>query len=161
MNYLTDMAYIAALPSLICGLALALEDIRRFRVPRAWVALGVLIQLAVFLGLAIVERNPAKALLPLGYALLSAFIQFLLSRLKPGALGFGDVTASFLDGLAVGSFGLMPYLYWWLLMGVLGLLWILLWPKIAKPLSPTHSSKAPFVPVIVFAGIIAALLAAL
>ncbi|WEV74707.1 peptidase A24 [Bifidobacterium sp. ESL0798] len=154
MNYLTDMAYIAALPSLICGLALALEDIRRFHVPRAWVALGVLIQLAVFLALSIVEHNPAKTLLPLGYAALSAAIQYLLSRLKPGALGFGDVTASFLAGLTVGSFGLMPYLYWWLLMGALGLLWILLWPKLAKSSSP----KAPFVPVIVLAAIIAVLL---
>ncbi|WEV65141.1 peptidase A24 [Bifidobacterium sp. ESL0764] len=161
MHYLTDMAYIAALPSLLCGLALVVEDIRRFRVPRTWVLLGVLSQFAVFLVLAIVERNPAKVLMPLGYALLSAAIQFLLSRLKPGALGFGDVTASFLVGLAVGSFGLMLYLYWWLTMGALGLLWLLLWPRIVKPSFPTNSPKAPFVPVIVFAGILAALLAAI
>ncbi|MDF7641555.1 peptidase A24 [Bifidobacterium sp. ESL0784] len=158
MNYLTDMAYIAVLPSLICGLTLVIEDIRRFRVPRTWVALGALIQLAIFLALSIVEHNPAKILLPLGYAALSAAIQYLLSRLKPGALGFGDVTASFLTGFAVGSFGLMPYLYWWLLMGALGLLWIPLYPKLAKP---TNSRKAPFVPVIVFAGIIASLLSAI
>ncbi|WEV64743.1 prepilin peptidase [Bifidobacterium sp. ESL0732] len=157
MHYLTDMAYIAVLPSLIFGLALAVEDIRRFRVPRTWVAIGVLIQLAVFLALAIVERNPAKALLPLGYALLSAAIQFLLSRFKPGALGFGDVTASFLIGLAVGSFDLMPYLYWWLLMGVLGLLWIHLYPKLAHH-SSANSRKAPFVPVITASAIIAILL---
>ncbi|WEV68665.1 prepilin peptidase [Bifidobacterium sp. ESL0775] len=154
------MAYIAVLPSLICGLALAVEDIRRFRVPRTWVALGVLIQLAVFLALALIERNPVKVLLPLGYALLSAVIQFVLSRLKPGALGFGDVTTSFLIGLAIGSFGLMPYLYWWLLMGALGLLWIPLYPQLAK-LSSSPSSKAPFVPVIVPSAIIAVLLAAL
>ncbi|WEV68184.1 prepilin peptidase [Bifidobacterium sp. ESL0769] len=151
------MAYIAALPSLICGLALVVEDIRRFRVPRTWVVTGVLIQLVFFIALSIIERNPAKVLLPLGYALLSAAIQFLLSRLKPGALGFGDVTTSFLVGLAVGSFGLMPYLYWWLLMGALGLLWIPLYPKLIK-----HSShKAPFVPIIVFAGIIATLIPAI
>lgn len=160
MHYLTDMAYIAALPSLICGLALVIEDIRRFRVPRAWVAIGVLTQLAVFLALSIIERNPAKVLLPLGYAVLSAAIQFMLSRLKPGALGFGDVTTSFLVGLAVGSFGLMPYLYWWLAMGVLGLLWIPLYPKLTQR-SPANSRKAPFVPVIVFSSIIAVLLAAL
>ncbi|MDF7665151.1 peptidase A24 [Bifidobacterium sp. ESL0745] len=159
------MAYIAVLPSLICGLALALEDIRRFRVPRTWVATGVLTQLAVFLAFSVFEHNPAKVLLPLGYALFSAAIQFLLSRLKPGALGFGDVTASFLTGLAIGSFGLMPYLYWWLLMGVLGLLWIPLYPKLVKPStskpSSSPSSKAPFVPVIVTSAIIAAFLSVL
>ncbi|WEV47500.1 prepilin peptidase [Bifidobacterium sp. ESL0690] len=157
MHYLTDMAYIAALPSLICGLALVVEDIRHFRVPRTWVAIGVLTQLAVFLALSIIERNPAKVLLPLLYALLSAAIQFLLSRIKPGALGFGDVTASFLVGLAVGSFGLMPYLYWWLLMGALGLLWIPVYPKLIK----NSSHKAPFVPVIVASAIIAILLSAI
>ncbi|WEV59795.1 peptidase A24 [Bifidobacterium sp. ESL0728] len=160
MNYLTDMAYIAALPSLICGLALVVEDIRRFRVPRTWVTLGVLAQFAVFLAFSIIERNPAKVLFPLGYAALSAAIQFLLSRLKPGALGFGDVTASFLAGLAVGSFGLMSYLYWWLLMSTIGLLWIHLYPKFVET-SSTNPHKAPFVPVIVTSAIIATFLGAL
>lgn len=151
------MAYIAVLPSLICGLALALEDIRHFRVPRMWVAAGTLIQLMVFLAFSIIEHNPAKVLLPLGYAVLSAAIQFLLSQLKPGALGFGDVTASLLVGLAVGSFGLMPYLYWWLLMGALGLLWIFLWSKLVNH----RISKVPFVPVIILSAIIAISLAAI
>ncbi|WEV42574.1 peptidase A24 [Bifidobacterium sp. ESL0682] len=145
------MAYIAVFPSLICGLMLVVEDIRRLRVPRTWVAFGTLIQFVVFLILAIVECNPAKVLLPLGYAALSAAIQFLLSRLKPGALGFGDVTASFLTGLAVGSFGLMSYLYWWLFMGALGLLWIFIWPRFVN----NGARKAPFAPVIVFSAIAA------
>ena len=75
--------------------------------------------------------------------------QWTLSRWRPGALGFGDVTTSCLVGQSVGCFGLVAFIMWWLIMGVVGVAWIWLWNAL-------HStSSAPFVPVISVSGVLA------
>lgn len=149
------MAYIETLPSLICGLFLAIKDIRHFLVPRAWVAIGTLSQLAVFALVGVIRRDPTEVYLPLCYAIFTSVIQFALFRFKRGTFGLGDITASFMMSQAVGSFGLMPYLLWWFVMSALGILWIALWRLLHSAEEPT---KAPFVPVIVTSAIIASLL---
>jgi leader peptidase (prepilin peptidase) / N-methyltransferase len=149
------MAYIETLPSLICGLLLAIKDLRHFLVPRTWVAIGSINQLAVFVLVAIIRRDPAEALLPLCYAIFTTTVQFVLYRFRQGTFGLGDVTASFMISQAVGAFGLMSYLFWWLIMGALGILWIVLWQVLH---GVGRFTKAPFVPVIVVSAVIASLL---
>lgn len=149
------MAYIETLPSLICGLLLAIKDLRHFLVPRTWVAIGSTSQLAVFMLVAVIRRDPAEALLPLCYEILTATVQFALFQFRQGTFGLGDVTASFTVSQAVGAFGLMSYLVWWLVMSGLGILWIALWQVLN---GVSKSTRAPFVPVIVISAIIASLL---
>ncbi|MBB2954910.1 prepilin signal peptidase PulO-like enzyme (type II secretory pathway) [Bifidobacterium commune] len=149
------MAYIETLPSLICGLLLAIKDLRHFLVPRTWVAIGSMSQFAVFVLVAVIRCDPAEAFLPLCYAILTATVQFVLSRFRQETFGLGDVTASFMMAQAVGAFGLMAYLFWWLIMSGLGILWIAFWQVMH---SVSKATKAPFVPVIVISAIIASLL---
>ncbi|MBT1166788.1 peptidase A24 [Bifidobacterium simiarum] len=89
-----------------------------------------------------------------GLALLCAAIQLALGLLKPGHLGFGDVTCTLLVGLAVGSFGVQTVAVWWLLMGMIGLgmLWIC---------KRRGGDSIPFAPAIVAGGLLAMALQAL
>ncbi len=48
-------------------------------------------------------------------------MQFALSMVRPGALGFGDTTATWLITLAVGWLGWTAAVWWWTVLGILGL----------------------------------------
>ena len=96
------MGYLVALPSLLCGLAISVEDIRCRRVPRVWVAVGCLLQLVALIVAA-------------------------------------------LWGVVV----------WWLAMGVLGLVWMLLWRRFDWQGDTPYTGKVPFAPVIVVAAAVA------
>ena len=116
------MAYPSACltaPGIIAGICLSVSDIRSRTVPRAAVITGYIIQLSVFAAYAAAVtahlcdaacfhdgHNPWERLVS---AVISSFvcagIQFALSMVRPGALGFGDTTATWLITLAVGWLG--------------------------------------------------------
>lgn len=168
------MTYLAVLPSLLCGLVLCGTDLRWRRVPRAVVAVGVMFQVVVF-ALPVISGGYAwPAVVNAAYGVLAGSIQFTLALARPGSLGFGDVTASILIGQAVGSFGINIFVLWWLVMGGGGLVWLRLWSRwpwlrsmctardptmdsggVPPDTPPKPPGSAPFVPVIVTAGIIA------
>ncbi|MBW3091443.1 prepilin peptidase [Bifidobacterium sp. 82T10] len=151
------MPYLAMLPSLLCGLAVGAEDVRRRRVPRAWIAAGCLAQLIadIVYGLAInaLFVVPQAVL----FAMVAAVLQCLLALAKPGALGFGDVTCALMMGLSVGLFGLDAMVVWWLAMGLMGLAWMALWIRFDPQSDTPYAGRVPFAPVIVIAGLAAAL----
>ena len=136
------MTYLAYLPSLICGIAVSVEDIRRRRVPRLWIAIGCLTQLFLLV------QAPL-------FAVLSAVLQAGLAMAKPGSMGFGDVTCTLAMGLAVGMAGLTAVVVWWLAMGLLGLAWMALWLRFDPQRRSDHAGKVPFAPAIVCAAVVA------
>ena len=134
------------LPSLLCGMAVSVEDIRARRIPRMWIAVGCLAQVIVDITYALSVNSLFLALQALLFAALSAVLQ--------GALGFGDVTTTLLIGLAVGMFGLFPVVFWWFAISVLGLLWLAIWTRFDPQKHTRFAGKTPFAPTIVVAGAI-------
>ena len=88
------MTYLAYLPSLICGIAVSVEDIRRRRVPRLWIAIGCLAQLVAVIIVAVMANTMFLLVQAPLFAVLSAVLQAGLSMVKPGSMGFGDVTCT-------------------------------------------------------------------
>lgn len=154
VDYLNGMWYMICLPSLLCGLAISVEDIRSRRIPRAWIATGCTAQIIVNLIYALSINTRYLALQAILFAVLSAVLQCALALVKPGSLGFGDVTATLLMGLAVGMFGLFAVVFWWLAIGVVGLLWLVLWTRFDPQKHTAYAGKTPFVPALVAAGAI-------
>ena len=149
------MGYLVALPSLLCGLAISVEDIRCRRVPRLWVAVGCLLQLVALIVAALLGNDLFLVLQAALFAVLCAAVQCGLALVRPGGLGFGDVTVTLLMGLAVGTAGLWGVVVWWLAMGVLGLVWMLLWRRFDWQGDTPYAGKVPFAPVIVVAATVA------
>lgn len=158
VDYLNGMWYMICLPSLLCGLAISIEDIRSRRIPRAWIAIGCLVQIIVDVVYALSINSLFLALQALLFAILATVLQFALALIKPGALGFGDVTATLLIGLSVGMFGLHAVVAWWLAMSVLGLLWLMIWTRFDPQKHTRFAGRAPFAPAIVVAGAIGVLI---
>lgn len=154
VDYLNGMWYMICLPSLLCGLAISVEDIRSRRIPRAWIATGWKAQIIVNLIYALSINTLYLALQAILFAVLSAVLQCALALVKPGSLGFGDVTATLLMGLAVGMFGLFAVVFWWLAIGVVGLLWLVLWTRFDPQKHTAYAGKTPFAPALVAAGAI-------
>ena len=94
------------------------------------------------------------ALQALLFAALSAALQCALALVKPGSLGFGDVTTTLLMGLAVGMCGLFAVVSWWLAVGVVGLCWIALWTRFDPQKHTSYACRTPFAPAIVATGAI-------
>lgn len=149
------MACLALLPSLICGLAVSIEDVRRRRVPRAWIMVGCLTQFIANIIYALSMNSLFVVVQALLFAVIAAILQGLLALAKPGALGFGDVTCTAMTGLGVGLFGLLAIVSWWLCIGLLGLVWMTLWIRFDPQAHTPYAGKVPFAPVIVAASIIA------
>ena len=154
MDYLNGMWYLICLPSLLCGLALSVEDVRARRIPRPWIAAGCTVQIVTNIVYAVSVNSLYLVLQALLFAALSAVLQCALALIKPGALGFGDVTSTLLIGLAVGMFGLDAIIVWWLAMALGGLAWIALWILIDPQRNTKYAGKTPFAPAIVVAGAI-------
>ena len=154
VDYLNGMWYLICLPSLLCGLALSVEDVRARRIPRPWIAAGCTVQIVTNIVYAVSVNSPYLVLQALLFAALSAVLQCALALIKPGALGFGDVTSTLLIGLAVGMFGLDAIIVWWLAMALGGLAWIALWILIDPQRNTKYAGKTPFAPAIVVAGAI-------
>lgn len=130
------MTYLAYLPSLICGIAVSVEDIRRRRVPRLWIAIGCLAQLVAVIIVAVMANTMFLLVQAPLFAVLSAVLQAGLSMVKPGSMGFGDVTCT-------------------LAMGLLGLAWMALWLRFDPQRRSDHAGKVPFAPAIVCAAVVA------
>ncbi len=154
VDYLNGMWYLICLPSLLCGLALSVEDVRARRIPRPWIAAGCTVQIVTNIVYAVSVNSLYLVLQALLFAALSAVLQCALALIKPGALGFGDVTSTLLIGLAVGMFGLDAIIVWWLAMALVGLAWIALWILIDPQRNTKYAGKTPFAPAIVVAGAI-------
>ncbi len=154
VDYLNGMWYLICLPSLLCGLALSVEDVRARRIPRPWIAAGCTVQIVTNIVYAVSVNSLYLVLQALLFAALSAVLQCALALIKPGALGFGDVTSTLLIGLAVGMFGLDAIIVWWLAMALGGLAWIALWILIDPQRNTKYAGKTPFAPAIVVAGAI-------
>lgn len=154
VDYLNGMWYMICLPSLLCGLAISVEDIRSRRIPRAWIATGCTAQIIVNLIYALSINTLYLALQAILFAVLSAVLQCALALVKPGSLGFGDVTATLLMGLAVSMFGLFAVVFWWLAIGVVGLLWLVLWTRFDPQKHTAYAGKTPIAPALVAAGAI-------
>lgn len=152
------MPYLYCLPSLICAVALSVEDVRRRRVPRAWVAVFALAQLVADLVWAGMANQFFVVLQALLFAVLCAFVQLLLALARPGALGLGDVTAMLPLGLAVGMYGLESVVTWWVAMSLAGLVWILFWTRLDPQRHTEYRGKTPFVPAIALGAAVAVLL---
>lgn len=152
------MPYLYCLPSLICAVALSVEDLRRRRVPRAWVAVFTLAQLVADLVWAGLANQFFAVLQACVFALLCVFVQLALALMKPGALGLGDVTAMLPLGLAVGMYGLGAVVAWWVAMSLAGLAWILFWTRFDPQRHTEYRGKTPFVPAIAVGAMIAVLL---
>lgn len=133
-----------------------MTDLRRRTVPRRLIMAGIATQLLACALLAWIAGDPSAPLRACAGLICGAGVQLALALIRPGALGFGDVTASALVGCVVGVFGPVPFARWWLLMGICGLLWLAVWPRYAKR-RPGVDARAPFVPVVVAAGLLAVL----
>lgn len=107
----------------------------------------------------------------LALSLLQAGIMLLLALIRPGSLGFGDVTATLLFTNALAMHGVWQILVWWLASGIFGSIALWLWNVRNKSASPfqsheSHANSLPstqreqtlaFVPIL-YAGTIASLL---
>lgn len=155
------MTYLALLPGLICGIAVCVEDVRRRRVPRLWIAAGCIIQMIAILILAVTANTMFLAVQAPAFALLCALLQTGLAIARPGSLGFGDVTCTFEVGLSVGLLGLETVAAWWLAMGVSGLVWLKVWLRFDPQRDTEFAGKVPFAPVIVVSAAIVVMASAI
>lgn len=147
------MAYLLTLPGFIFGLYLAWTDLRRRRVPRRAVLLGLLVQ-ALTITVFCLARNDVSILIgSVLICLACTGIQCLLALVRPGALGLGDVNATALLALTLGPLGWTTILVWWLMMGVLGLGGMAI-RRIGKGRG-TQSETLAYVPVILLAALVA------
>lgn len=160
MLYPTVMSYLAIAPGLICGLALAVSDIRCRRVPLPWVAVGALVQLAVCAAYAVATHDVSLVFRALIIAALCTLLQLGLALIIPRSLGLGDVFAMIPIGLSVGMLSVEPALVWWLAMGVFGIIFIALWLRIKPQRRTPYADKVPFVPVIWSAALLTVLVSA-
>ena len=148
------------LPSLLCGTAVSIEDVRFRRVPRIWIIFGCLAQIIADTVYAIALNSLFLVLQALLFAILSAALLGSLALVKPGALAFGDVTSTLMVGLSVGMFGLFAMVYWWLAIAVIGMIWLAFWTQFDPQRHTRFAGKTPFVPVIVVAGAIGVIISA-
>jgi leader peptidase (prepilin peptidase)/N-methyltransferase len=127
--------------------ALSIEDINSRRIPRLWVILGATVQLLVFICWTLINGNLSSLVVCVLLAFGSTAIQFLVVLIKPGIIGFGDVTCTFVVALAVAWLGVTTTLIWWCLMGILGVIGIAVFAR--------RNGSIAFAPVITIAMILA------
>lgn len=160
------MPYLFYLPSLLCGLAISVEDARGRRVRLSWIFAGSLAQLISDIIAAAMANSFFQILQAVLFTALCAGVLALLSVVKAGGVNGLDALAMTPLGLAVGMLGLPAILVWWLAIGILGLPFIWCWNHFAA--DGTNSANGggigrrfgrrggiPFIPVIVAAAIIA------
>ncbi|MBW3088966.1 peptidase A24 [Bifidobacterium sp. 82T24] len=94
---------------------------RTRRVPRIIVVVGSVLQLLAVVAWCLWSHSWMPLVGSVGLAMASALVQLALALVRPGALGFGDVTCTLLMGLAVGCLGVETVAMWWLFMGLFGL----------------------------------------
>lgn len=160
------MPYLFYLPSLLCGLAIDVEDVRGRRVRPSWIVVGSLAQLVSDVIAATIANSFFLILQSVLFTALCAGVLALLSAVRAGGVNAVDALAMIPLGLAVGTLGLRAILVWWLAIGVFGLPFIWCWNRFAAGGANGGNGGGmgrrfdrrggmPFIPVIVAAAIIA------
>lgn len=150
---------ISALPTLACLISVCATDIKSRVVPRLWVVVALIFQSFANLIYSIILFENISVLI---FGWLSCVIIFAIYWIMrkisaKDAIGFGDITSAAMIAQALVLFGFDCLIYWFALVGVVGLLWLLAWKIYCKIRIPTNAS-IPFVPVEAISAILAALL---
>lgn len=150
---------ISALPTLACLISVCATDIKSRVVPRLWVVIALIFQSFANLIYSIILFENISVLI---FGWLSCVIIFAIYWIirkisAKNAIGFGDITSAAMIAQALVLFGFDSLIYWFALVGVVGLLWLLAWKIYCKIRVPTNAS-IPFVPVEAISAILAALL---
>ena len=150
---------ISALPTLACLISVCATDIKSRVVPRLWVVIALIFQSFANLIYSIILFENISVLI---FGWISCVIIFAIYWIirkisAKNAIGFGDITSAAMIAQALVLFGFDSLIYWFALVGVVGLLWLFAWKIYCKIRMPTNAS-IPFVPVEAISAIIAALL---
>lgn len=150
---------ISALPTLACLISVCATDIKSRVVPRLWIVIALIFQSFANLIYSIILFENISVLIFGCISCVFVFvIYWIMRKLVPtNSVGFGDVTSAAMIAQALVLFGFDCLIYWFALVGVVGLLWLFLWKIYCKIRIPTNAS-IPFVPVEAISAIIAALL---
>lgn len=150
---------ISALPTLACLISVCATDIKSRVVPRLWVVIALIFQSFANLIYSIILFENISVLI---FGWLSCVIIFAIYWIirkisAKNAIGFGDITSAAMIAQALVLFGFDSLIYWFALVGAVGLLWLLAWKIYCKIRIPTNAS-IPFVPVEAISAILAALM---
>lgn len=150
---------ISALPTLVCLISVCATDIKSRVVPRLWVVIALIFQSFANLIYSIILFENISVLI---FGWLSCLIIFAIYWIMrkisaKNAIGFGDITSAAMIAQALVLFGFDSLIYWFALVGVVGLLWLLAWKIYCKIRISTNAS-IPFVPVEAISAILAALM---
>ncbi|MFU0513619.1 prepilin peptidase [Gardnerella greenwoodii] len=150
---------ISALPTLACLISVCATDIKSRVVPRLWIVIALIFQSFANLIYSIILFENISVLI---FGWLSCVIIFAIYWIMrkisaKNAIGFGDITSAAMIAQALVLFGFDSLIYWFALVGVVGLLWLLAWKIYCKIRIPTNAS-IPFVPVEAISAILAALM---
>lgn len=150
---------ISALPTLTCLISVCATDIKSRVVPRLWVVIALIFQSFANLIYSIILFENISVLI---FGWLSCVIIFAIYWIMrkisaKNAIGFGDITSAAMIAQALVLFGFDSLIYWFALVGAVGLLWLLAWKIYCKIRIPTNAS-IPFVPVEAISAILAVLL---
>lgn len=150
---------ISALPTLACLISVCATDIKSRVVPRLWVVVALIFQsFANLIYSVILFGNISVLILGCISCVIIFAIYWIMRKISAkNAIGFGDITSAAMIAQALVLFGFDSLIYWFALVGVVGLLWLLAWKIYCKIRMPTNAS-IPFVPVEAISAIIAALL---
>ncbi|RIY27350.1 peptidase A24 [Bifidobacteriaceae bacterium WP021] len=127
--------------------------------PRLWVVIaGIFQSFANLIYSVILFRNISVLIFGWISCVIIFVIYWSMRKISAkNAIGFGDVTSASMIAQALVLFGFYCLIYWFALVGTVGLLWLLLWKIYCKICSPINAS-IPFVPVEAISAILAALL---
>lgn len=150
---------LSVLPTLTCLISVCVIDIKSRVVPRLWVVIaGIFQSFANLIYSIILFRNSSVLIFGWISCVIIFVIYWSMRKISAkNAIGFGDVTSASMIAQALVLFGFDCLIYWFTLVGAVGLLWLLLWKIYCKICSPTNASM-PFVPVEAISAILAALL---
>lgn len=150
---------ISALPTLVCLVAVCATDIKSRVVPRLWIIIAGLFQSLANLICSVILFENIRLLIFGWISCVFVFaIYWIMRKIAPqNSIGFGDVTSAAMIAQALVLFGFDCLIYWFALVGLVGLVWLLLWKIYCKIFLPTNAS-IPFVPVEAISAILAALL---
>lgn len=121
-------ALIAAIPTLICAIALCFTDILYFVVPRAWVIFAIILQtLSTSIYSILLKHDFSITFLGWISAAICCCL-YVIMRYIAGkkSLGFGDITCATMLAQALILFGFESIITWIALTGVIGIFAIII-----------------------------------
>lgn len=121
-------ALIAAIPTLICAIALCFTDILYFVVPRAWVIFAIILQtLSTSIYSILLKHDFSITFLGWISAAICCCL-YVIMRYIAGkkSLGFGDITCATMLAQALILFGFESIITWIALTGVIGIFTIII-----------------------------------